>query len=160
MADDPTGRIITLDRDFLEAAGYTVWRSAAHLGVPVRGTERGPGDAPPMVQVVPIVVSPALTGARAGVTEWRHAHRCYGPKGIDGDRQAQALALALYREWEAFRQGRRPPLTFAAPDQPGRTFGIYTAVAESMVGPVTDRDTGEPVVVLTTRIIAPGASWP
>lgn len=142
MADDPTGRLITMTRELPGLAGVTV-----------RGKDRADGDAPPLVQVLPIVITPLA--ARAGVNEWRHAFRCYGPKLLDGDRQANALAIAVMQGW-----ANHPPFSFPAPDQPGRQFGAYQVLFESLVGPLEDPQTGEPYSVVTLRTLAPLTSWP
>lgn len=136
---DPTGKLVTLTRDAPAVAAIT--------GA-VRGGEKAPADAPPYVVVVPLAAGPG-PGRRAGVATWRHAFRCYGPKVQGGDRQAEALALAVWTSLD--EQG---PIAFPAPGGSGDRAAIYQLLVESMGGPLEDPDTGEPYVVLTTSMSA------
>lgn len=147
---DPTGRLITLTRDGAAVAALTPR---------VGGTDRRKGWTPPYVLVVPLAGAPGLLtgeGRRAGVVGWRHAFRCYGPKGKAedaevgaGDRQAEALALAV-----AASLDQAGPLTYPAPGNPSERAGIYKVLVEG-IGPVLrDPTTQEPYVVVTTYTAA------
>lgn len=139
---DPTGKLVTATRDAAAVAAITTR---------VRGGEKAPNDAPPYVVVVPLAVAPSLMGGagrRAGLAGWRHAFRCYGPKVQGGDRQAEALGLAVMTSLHM-----AGPLTFAAPGGSGRA-GIYQIQVEGMGGPLIDPATGEPYVVVTTYMAA------
>jgi hypothetical protein len=104
------------------------------------------------VVVVPLSVAPALPsgqGRRANVAGWRHAFRCYGPKVQGGDRQAEALGLAVMTALH-----NTGPITFPAPGGGSGRAGIYQIQVEGMGGPLIDPATGEPYVVVTTSMSA------
>lgn len=138
----PTGRLVVLTRD-----GPTV----AALTPRVRGGEKAPGDAPPYVVIVPLGMTPWVSspaGQRLGVATWRHALRCVAAKAQGGDRNAEALGLAVVQDLH-----NTGPITYPEPGGSGKA-GIYRLMVEGMSGPLTDPDTGEPYVVVTTSMFA------
>lgn len=140
---DPTGRLVTLTRDGAAVAAITPR---------VRGGEKAPLDAPPYAVVVPLPMTPWVGSSetqRAGAVTWRHAIRCVGPKHQGGDREAVALGLAVVQTLHG-----AGPVTFPTPGGGGGKAGIYRIVVESMTGPLTDPDTQEPYVVVTTALSA------
>lgn len=145
-AVDPTGRLVVMTRDAAAVAAITNR---------VRGGEKAPGDAPPYAVVVPIGMTPfigAKNGNRSRLAGWRHAIRCYGPKVQGGDRQAEALGLAVVTSLH-----QAGPVTF--PASGSGTAGIYQIEVESMGGPLRDPDSGEPYVIVTTYLSATGQSF-
>lgn len=143
MADDPTGRLVTTTRDLPAVAAITSR---------IRGGEKAPGDAPPYAVIVSLGMTPFLgagVGRRASLSGWRHAIRCYGPKVQGGDRQAEALGIAVVQGLHM-----AGPVTFPAPGGSGARLGIYQIEVEGMGGPLVDPATGEPYVVVTTYMAA------
>lgn len=137
---DPTGRIVTLVRDYAAVAAITPR---------VRGGEKAGGDAAPFVVIrrlssVPWIGNPGTE--TAGVTTVRYTALCYVAKNADGPRQAYVLAGAVH---DAIQD--HSSITYSA----GSGRAVIYGIQEDSIGPVlADPVTDEPYVTVNFSVHA------